>query len=56
MHVWFVHATAADHVPLALQVSTALPEHWTAPLPEHWTAQAETGTGTQLSVVVPFPS
>jgi hypothetical protein len=27
MHAWPVHATAAPHVPVALQVCTPLPEH-----------------------------
>jgi hypothetical protein len=37
-HAWFVQGTGELHMPLPLQVSTPLPEHWTAPLehmPEH---------------------
>ncbi len=30
-HVWLLHAMAAAHWPLALQVCTPLPEHWVCP-------------------------
>jgi hypothetical protein len=61
VHVWFVQADAAPHVPLAVQVSTELPEHCVSPgehtpvqaPPRHvWLIQAEGGPKVPPAVQV----